>query len=777
MPQSHSQTLLRFSGDWPALPVVLAALALGVLMFFIYRRELRFHSGAARWVPALLRALAVMLIVLCLAGPVLRHETTTRELGRVVLALDASASMSFVDDLTEGIAAVPAQKGSGGGARSESQTRFERAQTALLSPASALVSKLAERHDVEFFTLRGYKGERLWWHRDGGNDTSGDLPHHLDLKPDATQTSLDLPLREALGPDPGGTALVLLTDGQHNGPGSPEDLARTLGEQGVPVFTIGYGTEAPPADLALLQVAAPEAVFAEDRAQGVIFIHDAITAGLPAMASISQGSKVLWQQSFTTTGKGERRMEFAFPVKELAGDPKQSLRLLNVRVELTGNASAADRIKENNQRGMALHLLTRKRRVLILDGRPRWETRYIHNHFDRDKRWEVAAGFDEKNQGLSEVLQAAFPKTREELMTYDLIVLGDVRPDALRPEQQAMMVEFIEKRGGGLVMVDGRRGYLEKWAQTKTGALLPVAWRGKSDLREATGYNLTTEGQTLQALRLSDSSSANTSVWSKLPKTMWISAAKAHPDATVLARFGSSTPESQEALVWRRYGAGSVLWIGTDELWRWRYEVADMHHQKFWMQIASWIGAPPFLVEDERISLGMDRLRYQEGNNAEVRVRLRDAKGAVMEQARPRVHVKRNGIEIATLELEPDAAHGGVFRVSTGGLAGGDYQISVSEATMPAANTHLSFRVESNANQEWSHLTLNRPLLEGMAQASGGRFLREGDIAQLPDLLRQLDRQQSQVRETVLWSSWWWFGAAMLLLSVEWLLRKKWRLV
>jgi hypothetical protein len=65
-----------------------------------------------------------------------------------------------------------------------------------------------------------------------------------------------------------------------------------------------------------------------------------------------------------------------------------------------------------------------------------------------------------------------------------------------------------------------------------------------------------------------------------------------------------------------------------------------------------------------------------------------------------------------------------------------------------------------------------------MAQLSGGRFLREEQAAtDLPSLLQAVDRRQTTVRETVLWSSWWWFGAVLGLLTVEWLLRKRQRLV
>ena len=775
MNAAQNSTLLRFTGDWPALPVFALALGLAALMFFYYRRELRFHPGAPRWVLPLLRSLAVFLVVLCLAGPVLRHVSTFRQLGRVIVVADASASMNFTDEANVAGKASPTT----GGERAAAGSRFSRMEKALLDPAGSLVRTLSEKHDVELFALRGYKADRLWWRREDGKDTSGDLPTAFEFKPEATITNLDQPLRDALGPSPAGTALVVLTDGQHNAPGSPEDLASSLKESGIPIFTVGYGSEAPPPDLALLGISAPEAVFAEDRAEGVVTVHDSLPAGLPAQATITYGGKLLWQQSFNTDGSGERRMDFSFPVRQLAeaSQSQQSLRLLTFRTELMGANAAKDKITENNSRVVALHLLTRKRKVLILDGRPRWETRYLHNHFDRDERWEVAAAFDDFANGVSPAFDAVFPKKRKDMMTFDLVILGDVRPEALKEEQRDMLLEFVEKRGGGLILVDGRRDHLQAWQKTKAAALLPVSWTPGAKPTAPLSFGLSDQGRTLEALRLSDSASTNVTLWNKLPKAQWAASAKPLVDATVLASMSTPDKQSTPALVWRRLGAGSVLWLGCDEMWRWRYEVADLHHQRFWMQLSSWIAAPPFLVEDKRLSLGTDRLRYQEGDTAELRVRLRDEKGGIMSNAKPRAHVLRNGLEIASLELEPDPAHGGVFRAISGALPAGDYQITVTEGSLPASDTKLSFRVESHANQEWGQLTLNRPLLEDMARSSGGRFLREGDLSQLPDLLQQLDRQETRVRETLLWSSWWWFGIIIALLTAEWLLRKRWRLL
>lgn len=785
MKHDTTETLLRFTGNYPVWPVLGGAAGLALIMFWYYRRELRMHAGLSRWVPAVLRALAVFILVLALAGPILRHVTTFRQLGRVVLAVDASASMSYTDETlnlgkksttTGALSAITASPTPSRNLLS----RFAQVEKTLLDPTNSLVRRISQKHDVELVMLRGSKAMRVWWRRQDGADVSGDLPANFGIPADATVTNLDEPLRLAVGSGAAGSALVVFTDGQHNGPGSPEEVAANFHDLGVPIFTVGCGSEMPPPDLALLNILAPEAVFSGDRAEGTIVVSDTLPPNLHAQASIGYQGRILWRTEFTTTGAGERRFEFNFPAKELSqtgSDGAQTLRLLNVRAELTGTDAVRDQLPDNNRRVLALHLLSRKRKVLILDGRPRWETRYVKNHFERDERWSVTAAFDDFTNDANGEIEKAFPKTKEEMMAFDLIILGDLRADALNVAQQAMIEQFVNERGGGLILVDGRRNHLRDWLRTKAAPLMPVTWSDQAIPAALQEFDLTTEGKGTPALRLGDSASTNIALWTKLPRADWHAAAHPLQDATVLANFTAQDKSQTPALVWRRYGAGSVLWLGTDEFWRWRYEVADLHHQRFWMQIAAWIAAPPFLVEDKRVSLGTDKLRYAEGDTAELRVRLRDTKGAVVTDSHPRAHVMRNGLEISTLEMEPDVTHGGVFRAVTGELPAGDYQITVSEGNGPVDASRIDFRVESMASQEWAQLNMNRPLLESMAQRSGGRFLRLNDASQLPDLLQTLDREETRVSETLLWSSWWWFGAIIALLTIEWLLRKKWRLV
>ena len=770
-----TETTLRFTGDHPVIAVWVLAVALALAMWFLYRRELKFHDSPFAWVPAVLRSLAVFILVLALAGPVLRHVTTQRQLGRVIIAVDASASMRLEDG--EKAPAATAK---------DSKTRFQRAEDIIFKGTVPLLQKLSETHDVELTLLRSQQVQRLWWRRQGGKDTSGEMPAGFDLQPDAPITNLDSALREALGPVSTGSALVVLTDGQHNSGGSPEEFAASMRATGTPVFTVGFGTEIPPTDLSVLNVLTAESVFTEENLQGRVLVGDTLPTGTPASVRIESAGKLLWEQKFTAEGKGERRFDFSFPVKELppapAAERDKTLRMLSVQVAVLGERANSEKTRSNNAREVALHLLTKKRKVLILDDRPRWETRYIHNHFDRDDRWQATLVFDDYAAKPEDgALQKAFPKTRDELLTYDLVLLGEVALPRMRADHLDWLVEFVEKRGGGLILIDGRRSHFKAWAQDKrTSSLIPVAYvSGGSDAKEHT-LALTPEGERQQGLRLSDSPSANAILWPTLPAMRWAAQVKAQPAAVTLAELRAPNSALRTpAAVFRPVGAGAVLYLGTDDLWRWRFQVGDLYHQRLWMQLAAWIAAPPFQAEEKNLSIGTDRLRYTPGEQSEIRVRVRSDKGDLITDAQPRAYLIHEGVEVATLQLEADPTHVGVYRALTPPLKSGSYEIAIAESpAAPRSSLRLSLRVADAGNPEWATLTMNRPLLEAMANASGGRFLREEQAAaELPNLLQTLDRKQVTTRETLLWSSWWWFGAVILLLTAEWLLRKHLRLV
>lgn len=764
------RTALRLTGEYPAALVLLAALSAAALMWWLYRRER--SAAPVHWLPAACRSLAVFLLVLAFSAPVLRHETLTRRLNRVIVALDTSASMRLEDPAAGKPEGQP------------SPTRMERAQRLLLQPQTGLLSQLQQTHDVELNLLRGNSMTRLWWHRQEGRDRSGPLPTLGEIQADAPVTNLDEPLREALGDRSLSSTVVLISDGQHNGTGSPQQLATALRESAIPVFTLGLGSEVPPADLSLLEVQTPEAVFNQERLSGSVLVQDSMPAGTPARIEIKSSGKLLWSEDFAADGRGEKRIDFSLPVAELPGPPAnqsdKTLRILEVEIQARGDRPGAERTRANNHQQISLHVLERKRRVLIIDSRPRWEVRYLHNHFERDERWQATLLIDDQNAEASgSQIQRNFPASRQSLLDHDLIILGDVGLQRLGSRNAALIAEFVTKRGGGLILLDGNRGQLDSWANSSHASLIPITRRPTALPSAPRRWSLSALGLQQRALSLSDSTSANAGLWSSLPESLWNAAVDAKPGAQVLAHVQAANEKTPTpSMVFSQVGAGAVLYLGSDEWWRWRFQVADLHHQRLWMQLAGWIAAPPFQVEQDQVCIGTDRLRYKLGQQAELRVRLRDAKGELKGDGQPVAHLMENGREVATLQMEPDPTHFGVYRAQTPPLKVGHYQVAVApSAASPKSNATLSLHVADAGNPEWANLTMNRSLLEAMALQSGGRFLREEQAGELPALLQALDRREIEVRETILWSSWWWFLPVIALLSLEWILRKRLRLL
>jgi uncharacterized membrane protein len=746
-----TQTTLRFTGDWPLWPVLGAAVGLGLLMYVLYRREIKFHPDRGARIPAVCRALAVVLLVLALAGPVLRHETTQRQLGRVILALDASESMRLTDG-------------------ESTTTRWQRLNDLLFKSKPSLLTKISETADVELVALRGNQTQRLWWNRNQGKDTSGPMPSELTIQPDAPRTDLDTALRQALGPAAAGSALVVFTDGQHNTAGSPEEMSLALKSSAVPIFSVGMGAEVSPPDLSIAQVDAPESVFGEEVMRGSVTVQDQVPAGLPGLIKIEGAAGiVLWQENFTTQGRGERNFEFNFPVK-LLPTPTQgdkNLRICSVMVAIAGEKASIEKTRANNAAELSFHVLEKKRKLLILDGRARWETRYIHNHFDRDKNWQVDLAFDDYKQGNEGAIVKTFPKSEDDLFSYDLVVVGDLSAGRIGGERLKWLKTYVEERGGGLVFIDGARSEMKTWSTSEASDLLPVSWSAAAPVTDKLlPWELQPEAARYPALSLSESTSANSTLWPTLPAARWSAVTSARPAAATLAKLGGNP-----ALVFQNVGAGAVLYLASDELWRWRYQVADLYHQRLWVQLASWIAAPPFQAENGLTSIGTDRLRYQSGEQAELRVRLKGPDGKLVREAQPRITLFRDGKEAATLEMEPDPTHIGVFRALSPPLKPGAWVAQADDSTK------LTLRVSDGGNQELSALTLNRTLLDTMSRNTNGRFLREEQAGELPDLLQAIDRKQVNVTETLLWSSWWWLVAIIVLLTIEWLMRRKLRLV
>jgi len=229
------------------------------------------------------------------------------------------------------------------------------------------------------------------------------------------------------------------------------------------------------------------------------------------------------------------------------------------------------------------------------------------------------------------------------------------------------------------------------------------------------------------------------------------------------------------ALVFRRYGAGRVLYAGYDESWRWRYNVGDLYHQKFWNQVSRWIMEPPFPVSDKYVSLDSGPVTYHANDAVEVRARIRDAQGRLVLRPKAEAVVFRDGRKVATVALASDENGGSILRGKTSPLPDGNYSVHVTVDGLADSDmkAHTEFVVTPESNGEMANLHCDEELMRQIAFHSGGQYYREEEFAALADRLKPLSEGKVIESETVLWQSYWWFVPVVMLLAVEWFLRKR----
>jgi uncharacterized membrane protein len=683
--------------------------------------------------------------------------------------------------------------------------RWRRVEMGLSESSAKILEKLREQHDVEVLRLAGEKAELLGSRApnsaDGGVDEESDGENErsaedfssvTDLSSGIVATQKSVTASENSGDTPSKdteaaeskTAIVLITDGQHNSGPSPLQTAQVLGSQGVPFFSVSLGASQQAADLAVIGLEHPDLVFQKDHVRGVMVIRDQMTPGKPFVAQISYQDEVLWQQQLVTQNVAERRIEFDFEIDELvtklgaqfASDIKQHAVPLEFQASIAALPEESE--TDNNQRAMRLAAIVSSYKVLLIDGRSRWETRYLRNVFERDEQWSintVIVGPGTDHAGLTRgAEEGQFPGKREELFAYDLVIFGEVAPELFNEQDFQWLSEFVETRGGGIVFIDGQRGRLRQLASTKLGSLIPVEWLNETISAKPTSLQLTDKGASESALRLSPDAEQNRRFWTELPPPHSLVAVNALPGAEVLIE-ANVDGRQRPAMVTRLFGSGRVVYLAFDESWRWRFKTADLWHQRAWNQLAKYVMPRPFAVSDEYVSLDTGSVRYDFGATVDVRARLLGLDGKPATGVSADALVWRDGRIVSTVSLTPDADVPGIYRGRVAALPEGEYEVSVraagySDAALKARSRFVVLPPESG---EMTQTSANETLLKQIAAASGGDYLREEELYRLTELLSPLSSGRVVESDTQIWQSYWWFAAIVILLTAEWVLRKR----
>lgn len=559
-----------FAHPLPAWAWVIIASVCVIAAYWSYSRLL--GPKRARWSLAALRTLLLVLVMVLLCGPQLTKQNERVERDWVVVMADRSASMTIRD--------VDTPKGR--------ESRDEQLQGALATARPAL-DALAKARNV---LLLGF---------DSG---IYDLPADAPPAPPAGQRtaigqSVDLMLRRLAGKPLAG--VVLLSDGRSTDEVSRTTLRELVSAQ-TPVFVAPLGSDKPLPDLALTKIDAPSAAF----------IGDVV----PVTVSLDQ----LGDTSTPLTGKVELVDDATGLVLDTKPIPDSGGKVsLSSQPEQVGNRTWTVRLvldkpdlsDENNHASFAIELADRPIRVAYFDGYPRWEYRYLKNLLVREKSIRSAilllAPDRRYIQEGSEPL-GSLPRTQAEWNNIDVVVMGDLSPGLFSEDQIHSLRELVATRGGGILWIGGPSATPAAWRGTALADLLPftLGTDGTGDLPQWVGPVVLRPGPAADrygvlklGARPSDPWPAELDTpslgWPLLRWAQQLDPRTIKPTAEVLgiAQGASSTsPEagappvpSAPLILTMRYGAGRIVYVATDETWRYRYGRGESLQERLWLPL------------------------------------------------------------------------------------------------------------------------------------------------------------------------------------------------
>ncbi|MFO0873517.1 MAG: hypothetical protein U0575_06045 [Phycisphaerales bacterium] len=783
IPADAADLRLGWEHPLPAWAWALALVAVAALCVWSYGR-LR-GPRPMRVALALVRGALLALLVALISGPVLVQPREQVERDWVLVLVDRSASMSVADaDPVDGV------RGADRPAGDRRTTRDVQLRDSLRR-AAPIFKTLTDERTVVWL---GFDGAAFDLARDAASKAEGS---GIDLGPaDGWRTRLGTALDQALDRAAARplAGVVVFSDGRTVDPPS-RAVVRRLQSEAAPVYVVPLGRDAPLGDLAVRRVSAPQRAFVRDVVP--------VTVEIDRFGDSARKLGATVRLVDTRNGVELDRVDLP-PAGDGAGGDLAEVTLAG-RSELAGDATwavvidapADDLVPENNRREIAVGLVDRPLRVLYVEGYPRWEYRYLKNLLVREKSVEssvilLSADRDFAQEGT--IPLARLPRTAEEFAPFDLIIIGDVPSTFFTSEQLSLIRDAVAKKGMGVLWIGGQQSTPSGWAGTELADLLPM--RPPLDIPSAgvpVNMVATALASRLGVLRLQTASSsalwphelADPAMgWSQLQWAQRIEPRQLKPTAEVLAESvqpvsGDPTP----LVVAMRYGAGEVLYVATDEIWRWRYGRGELLPEQFWVQLIRMLGRERAVGAETRILLEADPRRASPGQPVRLTLRMLDAALADLKPASIAAVVETSGGErVADLELRPTGREGELAAVwiaeredgsgPVEGRAGGgpdsaERRFRIVDSAFPeAAGASAAIEIV-RPDEERRRPETDHALLRALADETGGRVLPPNDLSALAQLPRREIRTEDPITERI-WNTPLALLLVVLLGALEW---------
>ena len=387
-------------------------------------------------------------------------------------------------------------------------------------------------------------------------------------------------------------------------------------------------------------------------------------------------------------------------------------------------------------------------------------------------------------QGIGNQVELAtgFPKSEEELFSYDGLIIGSVEAGFFTADEMRNVEAFVARRGGGLLALGGRLAFDGgKFKGTTLEELLPVTLTG-GPVEEANSFApvykpvLTGAGQSHPITRLNEDRAANQKIWNDLPPISISEVlSNVKPGASVLleARRADGSAQAAPLLVQQRYGRGQTLALTAADTWRWkmRMDSKSNAHETFWRQMLRYLvsGTP------RQVEIGTEKEVYALDDNVSIVADIRDKKFNPVADAHATARVTKPSGAVVEVSLKFTTlnsinTYAGEFKADE--LGQHRIELVGTSASLGTLNAQSNMLV-SDLNREYYSAAQNSDLLKRISAETGGKYYTPAEAQSLLDDLIYRQTPYSERVTKDLWDMPVNFVLIIGLLSAEWFLRKR----
>ncbi|MGA2798693.1 MAG: FixH family protein [Thermoguttaceae bacterium] len=736
------------------ITTMLAVAAAAILLTGIFYRRAFVMLKHRQWLMLFaLRAAAIVLVVLLIFRPIYSYQKELSKRPALVFLLDRSASMSIADDAT-GV------------------TRFDQARQQI----EKWWAKLKNNFDLHLIAF------------DETAQLMKDVKDLDSMAADGKATSLSRALEAGaqLASKRDLEAVIMFSDGIHNSARSPLDVAGKLGSI---VHCVGVGASlrnnVSYRDIQVTGVDCPDRLFLNNKARITGSIEGIGLAGRVVQVELEEDGQKIAEKELAIQG-GDNPQQISFDFRPT----NKGRHVYTVKVPPV----AEEKITQNNQRSGMTLVVEPGIRVLYIEGTLRSEYGALVDRFlakDPDVEFyslvQTRPNVFLKRTNMNDLKIDVIPNDAETINKFDVFMIGDIDSTYIKPQQQELFARRV-REGAGLIMLGGYHslgpgGY----ADAPLGRILPVALGGRDigQITEPFLPVLTPEGARHPIFaNIADffPTRQGKAKLAGLPLLDGCTRVQGpRPGASLLAAVsGESGAMPILAVQPVDKGRSAVFTGDTTRKWQQGPRAMDQESPflRFWGQTVRWLAGRSEAVEAKSgVDVSLDKGYYEPEEAVRISATVRDKDGQGANDAKVTVKMQNPAGQSDQVALSPQAGPAGHYGGTFDPKAAGNYQFTVEarlgESTFSSGK--IAFEV-GRPDLEFEKLDLDEKMLARIAADSKGRYFH---ITTADLLLSQLDRskrKRSEYVERPLYSPPLFWAFFVGVLSVEWVMRRKYQL-